>query len=249
MTTWRSWWTFCDASVEQLLTATHRDVETWIRSRTLGDRARYRAVSDLASLYRWCRREGLVDGSPLELVDRPRLHMRLPRPARPNQVAVALAHPERTRGVHLVIALMAYAGLRCCEIARLDWSDIDLAGVEPTVFVTGKGDKDRVVPLSPVLLRHLASADGTEGLVWSQANGSQRHPGHVSRDTNRHLRAAGLHITAHQLRHHYATQMLILAKGDLTAVQQLMGHSSVSTTQGYTALIPGAGARAAKRWT
>ena len=247
LSAWRSWWAYCGESVEVLLGADHNDVEAWIRGRTLGDRARYRAVSDLASLYKWLRREGLVDGSPLELVDRPRLHMRLPRPARRGQVAQALAHEERTPGVHVVIALMAYAGLRCCEVARLTWADVDLVGAQ--VFVTGKGERDRYVPLSPILIRHLVPLDGSVGLVWARATGEARTPGRVSQDVNGHLRSAGLRITAHRLRHYYATRMLELAKGDLTAVQHLLGHSSVSTTQGYTGLVPGAGSRAAKLWT
>lgn len=219
--------------------ATRQDVEAWIDSRPLGVRARYSSISHLHAFYRWARREGLTTVDPTELVERPRLDRRLPRPARPGAVARAIGDGSTTW--ELASALAALAGLRCIELARLTWDDVDQ--VDGVLWVRGKGDRDRVVPISRQLRPILAAHDGSAGPVLGRRMTAQR----VSQLGNEHLRRVGADCTMHQLRHSFATRLLRIA-GDVAVVQQALGHASLSTTQIYAAVAPEAVAEAIARW-
>lgn len=215
------------------------DVEGWLDGRPLGPGARYSAVSHLHAFYRWAHREGLVDVDPTELVERPRLPRRLPRPARAGAVGRAVG--DGRRPVELACALMAFGGLRCCEVAALTWDDIDVPG--GVLYITGKGDRDRVVPVSRPLAPILAAWDGSAGPVM----GRRMSPARVSQVVNVHLRAVAAGCTAHQLRHAFATRLLRVA-GDVTVVQLALGHASLTTTQVYARVAPEALAEAMARW-
>lgn len=213
-------------------TATGRDVERFVDGRHLGPNATASAVSHLHRFYIWAIRHEYCTTDPTVYVDRPKLPRRLPRPMRPTDVAVALegADPQ-TRAAILLAAL---AGLRCCEVARLAWADVDLD--RRVAVVTGKGNRDRVVGLPRRLVAALAALDGTDGPVlpgW-QAPEGDRNPGRVvSQRVNRYLRSVGVTSTMHQLRHRYATDLYAATDHDLLAVQHALGHASVATTQVY----------------
>lgn len=218
----------------------HHDVERWITNRHVGTSSTRNLLVALRALYRWVRREALCATDPTALVDPPKVELRLPRPAPDGDIARLY-----TRGdimLRAVLALMACAGLRCIEVSRLDWSDVDLdAG---TVIVNGKGRRERLISLSDELVRDLAAvALATPGRrygpVFAGPTGRRMSPARVSQYVNRAFRALGSTITAHQLRHRCATAALAECDGDLLAVRDLLGHSSVSTTQIYTAVRPG----------
>lgn len=243
LTGWLAWTT---AAGRAWPDATRGDVERWLGGRQLGVRARYSAVSHLHGFYRWARREGLAVGDPTELVERPRLPRRLPRPAREpvvERVVAGLAvGPWRA-----ALALAAWGGLRCCELASVTWGDVDLvAGV---VWVReGKGGHDRVVPVSARLRRELAPLDGSTGPVLvSPQTGQPYTPARVSQLGCQLLRRAGAGVTMHQLRHHYATGLC--ERGvPLEVVQDVLGHASPTTTRVYAAVSPGR-LRAAAAWS
>lgn len=225
----RAWLEHVDGCWES---ATRADVEAWLDARELGPKATATAVSNLAAFYRWAQREGLTSTDPTTLVERPRLPMRLPRPARRGEVeaAVEMAEPWLRRA----LLLMVDAGLRCCEVARLEWDDVDLAaGV--LLVRSGKGGRDRVVGIPARLaLELLPAMCGARGPVIERRLTACR----VSQLVCAHLRASGSRATAHQLRHLYATRLLEQAGGNLLAVQQALGHASVTSTQIYAQVSP-----------
>ncbi|HEY6416350.1 MAG TPA: tyrosine-type recombinase/integrase [Acidimicrobiales bacterium] len=218
--------------------ATYRDVEVWVRDRGLAASSTRALLVNLRAFYRWLAREGLAEVDPTSLVDRPKVPARLPRPAPEREVAwLGQTACVQMRALY---ALMALAGLRCCECSRLDWRDVDL--VAGTVIVNGKGDRERLISLSGDVVTALAAlrlASGRiSGAVFVGPSGRRLMPWRVSQKVNQAMRAAGLSSRAHQLRHRCATVALQEADGDLLAVRDLLGHSSVSTTQIYTACLP-----------
>jgi site-specific recombinase XerC len=226
-TNWRKW---MDHVGEGWDRADFCAVEEWLDGRPLGENATCRAVSDLASFYRWARRNGLTTADPTDLVERPRIPRRLPRPADEAGIerALTLGREDDRRAV----ALMYYAGLRCCEVSRLQWGpDVDV--FEGWLTVLGKGNKTRKVPIFPALEPFLGAGAGETGAVYRTAQGRLASPARVSQLVNIHLRAAGCPFTAHQIRHRFATHMLDKTK-NLRLVQVLLGHANVATTEIYT---------------
>jgi len=205
--------------------ASRADVEDWLDRRPLCARSRYGAISHLHAFYVWARREGFAVQDPTEMIERPRLPLSLPRPM--PELAVDVALTTATGELRTMVALMAWAGLRCCEVARLDWTDVDL--VAGKLHVTGKGTRDRVIAISRRLRAELAALEGSSGPVV----GRVYTPGRVSQLVNGHLRACGIERhTAHSFRHRKLTR-LCEQTGDILAVQQYAGHASIATTQGY----------------
>ena len=172
---------------------------------------------------------------------------RLPRPAAETDIArLARAGDVQTRAL---LALMACGGLRCIECSRLDWRDVDIAGA--TVIVNGKGSRERLIDLSPDVTRALAAlalatTGRTVGAVFVGPSGRRMSPARISQKVNRAFRAVGTPTRAHQLRHRCATMALRQPGVDLLAVRDLLGHASVSTTQIYTAVVPGRTALASR---
>lgn len=229
----RRWVSACPGWVA----ATDEDIERFLDGRALGARARYTAISHLHRFYVWAIRHGLTVTDPTAAIDRPRLPRRLPRPARLEDVELAIAGAAPRMAA--VLLLMVDAGLRCCEAARLEWRDVDLGvGV---MIVRGKGDRDRMIGLTPRLAASLAAFDDVDGPVF----GRTVTPARLSQLVNRELRDAG--VTAHQLRHTFATRAYRLLAGDVLALAQLLGHASVINTQIYARVDTEAAAAAVRR--
>src|SRR5262249_20392704 len=119
LTRWLFW---CADHHLTAASATHVDVVRWLDGQKLGPRSRYARISELATFYRWCLRERLVDDDPTLRVDRPRLGRYLPRPADRAQVRRAVRTAEPT--VAAMIALGAFAGMRVSEITNLRVEDL-----------------------------------------------------------------------------------------------------------------------------
>lgn len=135
------------------------------------------------------------------------------------------------------ILLMWYAGLRISEVPALDWRDVDLD--EGMVIVrNAKGGKDRGIAIHARLAGNLRATpeERQTGAVCGKQNGkpiAASSMPHIFSD--RYLRSFGLAISAHQLRHSFAVQLL-RAGADIRTIQVLLGHSDLSTTQRYLAL-------------
>lgn len=227
------WW--MDASTE--------DVQLWLDGRPLAAQARYASLSHLHRFYAWAKRESLTTHDPTERIERPRLPHRLPRPAPLLDVdeAIAAAPPE----MRVILCLMADAGLRCIEVSRLRRRDVDL--VAGTMYVTGKGDRDRLVGTPDRLRRELYLTFGGVTDPDVLVTGRAMSANWVSRIVSAYLRSVGVFYTAHQLRHTYATRLYTETGGDLLTVQQALGHASVVSTQIYAAIDPARALAAARR--
>lgn len=179
----------------------------------------------LKSFYTWAHEEELIATNPAARLARVRVPRAVPRPIPDDLIRDALARaPERVR---LMLMLGAFAGLRRAEIARVHSDDVTPEGLR----VLGKGGVTRLVPLFPELRQALEQIDG-----WAFPSD---HPGkeymnvrYVGQILSEYLPEG---YTCHQLRHRFAT-VVYQQTHDIRAVQELLGHSSIMTTQRYTAV-------------
>lgn len=215
-------------------TATADDVECFLAGRRIGVRTRYTWLSHLSCFYRWGVRRDIFTADPTGRIDRPRLPKLLPRPISDANLTIAIDAPPRVRAMLL---LASHMGLRCCEISRLHANDIIDTADAPMILVHGKGAKDRMIPLHPLVLDALGPLPH-RGWLFRRAEGGQLSPAEVSIMMRRHLHDQGIDATGHQLRHWFATRVY-RATRDLRLTQELLGHASPTTTACYTAWATG----------
>lgn len=213
-----------------------------------------RKASSLRSLYALLRRRGMVETDPTRFLDSPRRGVALPRVLRPDQVAALIAAPDPADPIGLrdraLLELLYGSGARVSEACGLDVGAVDLDLRQVRLF--GKRRKERIVPLGAPALDTLQAylRDGRPALaersdrspapaLLLDGRGSRLDPRGARRAVTRAARIAGLgHVTPHTLRHSYATHLLE-GGADLRSVQELLGHSSLGTTQRYTHLSRG----------
>lgn len=204
--------------------ATAMDVEEWLGS--FGStRTRHAYRSDLTVFFRWAQRRHLLAADPTGDTDPIRVPKSLPRPVPPEMVAHLVATaPEPWVGT--AIALAAYAGLRRSEVAALTFADLSLHSRPPMLAVrNGKGGKDRLVPLHPLLVARLGGRG--DGRVIDRSSDV------IGKRVAEHLRASGVDASMHQLRHTFGTELARVTGGNLILTGALMGHESPDTTKGY----------------
>lgn len=213
----------------ELHSAVLEDVEQFLATKPAA-RTRHAYLSDLRTFYRWAVRRGLLDDNPCDQVDPIRLPKALPKPIGDEVHTALLTGRARTR---LMVAFGLFAGLRAAEIAALDAADLALTQDPPVLIVReGKGRKDRVVPVHPILA---AMCEGLPaGAVFPNGRGQPITASACGRTIKEHLHRCGIDATAHQLRHTFGTEFARQG-GGLLALAGLMGHSSMETTKGYTA--------------
>jgi integrase/recombinase XerD len=206
-----------------------------------------RALSSVRAFHRFLLREGETSSDPTAAVIRPKLPRSLPKPLSVDEVARVLATPDRSiRGVRdrAVLETLYGAGLRISELVGLDVDDVDLQ--DGSVRVLGKGGKERDVPIgryardaiSAYLTRgrpQLATARSRSALFLNQRGGGRLTRQGCAWILQQHVGAAGVtkKVSPHTLRHSFATHLLE-GGADVRVVQELLGHSSVATTQVYT---------------
>jgi len=204
-----------------------------------------RKIATLRSFYKFLAREGEVRGNPVKVIRTPRMGKRLPKFLNPTDVERLLAAPKGTdllsRRDAAILEVLYSTGMRVGELVGLDLEDIDpLAEV---VRVRGKGRRERLAPLGSYAMRALnrylelrAQADVKDDrAVFINRHGWRLSARSVRRKLAKYLAEAGLDpaVSPHTLRHSFATHMLERG-ADLRAVQELLGHRSLSTTQIYT---------------
>ena len=203
---------------------TSEQIEAWLDSRTNCPRTRYTDISHISAFFKWAIREGHAEHDPTARVDRPKVRAGLPRPIDDDDLRIALRQatdPQLSAMLHLA----AFGGLRCAEIAQLRSEDIN----GDMMLINGKGGKQRVVPVHPLIHAALRA-------LHAPAYGccSRCPPGRCHTSYRDHLQACGARASAHQLRHWFGTNAYEASGGDLRMVQELMGHSSPTTTAIYT---------------
>lgn len=192
-------------------------------------------TSHLRGFYSWAQREGYrVDNPTLRLI-MPRVQRHLPRPISDKQLAEAMDFADGP--MQSILGLAAFAGLRACEIAQLDWSEVGLVDEQPYIRIQeGKGGRGRQVPLSLALIDVLRKLHERKGPVIPRLDGAPGYvPAHrISMRANVYLHDMGITATLHQCRHRFATATYRACQ-DIRAVQELLGHSSPTTTAIYAA--------------
>jgi integrase/recombinase XerC len=214
--------------------------------RGLAPRSVQRRLSAVRSLFRYLIREGELTRDPAADVQAPRARKRLPVTLDADAMARLLEFRADDRLGHrdkAIMELFYSSGLRLSELLGLDLTDLDLR--DRTVRVLGKGRKTRIVPvgkhaaeaLSRWLRERTTLADVGEAAVFVGVNGRRLGPRIVQRRIARWARLQGLpeHVHPHMFRHSFASHLLE-SSGDLRAVQELLGHANISTTQVYTHL-------------
>jgi integrase/recombinase XerC len=224
-----------------------------------------RKLSTLRSFYRFLVREGLSPSNPARGVASPRLPRKLPEVLPEDEVAALVAAPGRAvhggpppaagggRAPALLLRDRAFlellyaSGLRVSELTSLDLGDVDLA--QGLVRVLGKRRKERVVPVGSLARQALrrwldegrpalaAGSSAAPRALFLNYRGGRLTARSVARRLDRAVLASGLprHVHPHVLRHCFATHLL--GNGaDLRAIQEMLGHASLSTTQRYTHL-------------
>lgn len=221
-----------------------------LESDGLGARSRRRALVAVRRLLRHWQREGLVTGDPLRGVPTPRIAAPLPRVLRPDETAslIEAADPETTLGLRdrAMLEVLYGCGLRVSELVSLPLGGVDRRG--GVLRVTGKGRKERIVPVGAPALAALDDwiASGRPRLVRRGARASDAvflsSRGAPMTRQNFFQRLAALALRAgiprdrvspHVLRHAFATDLLD-GGADLRSVQSMLGHADLSTTQVYT---------------
>lgn len=192
-------------------------------------------VSGVRVFFRWLVRPmHLLATSPAEDLIVPRRPERQPRPI-PEQdfqwAARTCAEPRMLTWLYLG----RYAGLRCCEIAILRRDDIRDDPDTCRLHIIGKGQKERFVPIGPELRQELVQWMRSQGFLFVNQRGRAVGAKYVSDLINTYFDSIDMPYTAHQLRHTFGTDAYERSK-DIRAVQELMGHSTVTTTQKYVAV-------------
>lgn len=202
-----------------------------------------RKLSALRTFFRYLVREGILTANPAEGVATPKRSRYLPKTLSVDEAAALM---ERGHGPTLpalrdraILELLYSSGLRVSELTGLDVGALDLR--ENLVRVLGKGRKERIVPVGRKARTALAAYLEARGAAEDAAplfvnrRGGRLTPRSVQRHLKVHLIRAGVlkDISPHALRHSFATHLLD-GGADLRAIQELLGHASLSTTQRYT---------------
>ena len=223
------------------------------RAEGISSRSLMRALAGVRSFARFLERTGKGGVGALAAVRAPKIAKTLPKPltiAAAKRIADAdlRAGEEREPWVlardSAVLALLYGSGLRISEALSLKRKDVPAPGAGDVIIVTGKGDKRRMVPVLMQVLQLIADYVAlcpydlpADGPLFVGAKGGPLSPRIIQLTMQRLRGALGLPDTAtpHALRHSFATHLLVRG-GDLRAIQELLGHASLSTTQIYTGI-------------
>jgi len=207
-----------------------------------------RALSSIRSFFRFCDRRGLVANAAIDVIHTPKRPAAIPKPlsiveaAETVEQAGSMSEQPWLQARDTAVLLLLYGcGLRISEALGLDRDEAPLGD---SLRVTGKGGKERLVPVLPVVReavdRYLELCPlplAMDGPLFVGARGRRLNPRLIQQRMQQLRGALGLpaDATPHALRHSFATHLLG-SGGDLRTIQELLGHASLSTTQRYTAV-------------
>ena len=211
-----------------------------------GSRSLQRLLSAIRSFYRWLMKEGLAEHNPAVSVKAPKAARKLPVTLDADAITRLLEIKDKSTLAlrdRAIMELFYSSGLRLSELAGLHWTQIDFSS--GLVTVTGKGNKTRMVPLGSYAASALLEwrkvrgefAPIEEPHVFVSNRGNPISTRTIQVRIKYWARRQGLpqQVYPHLLRHSFASHMLE-SSGDLRAVQELLGHADISTTQVYTHL-------------
>ena len=209
-----------------------------------------RHLSSLRSFFNYLVKEGAVKYNPAKLVKSPKKEKKLPKVLSPDEVFALLEAPSGEDVLSVrdraILELFYASGLRLSELAGLNLEDLDLS--QGLIRVMGKGKKERVVPIHQRAIDRLKKwlerrADLKKSVldedarraVFLSRRGTRLSARAIELLLGKYLKKAGIYrpATPHSLRHSFATHLLDSGM-DIRSIQELLGHSSLSTTQRYT---------------
>lgn len=225
--------------------ATPADLSAYARTRAhRGPSSRASLVISLRVFYGWAVAQQLITRSPAAALVTPRRHKSAPRALASEQIALLLEHIDqlveldpsaRAARDRALVLTGLYTGFRAAELAALRWSDIDLAGQTATI-IEGKGARGRTVRLHVELVSVLGTWRDQQQLAPDAPvfalSGEPIIANRVGKIVRQLARATGLPLTAHVLRHTFATMALRRSR-HLYSVSRAMGHQHISTTMIY----------------
>lgn len=223
---------------------------TFINKLKLSPYTQSRVISGIKAFFRYLLLEQLIDNDPSALIDAPRLGRKLPDVLNIDDVSriidgIDLSDPNGERNKAILETLYG-CGLRVSELTNLKLSDLHFR--EGIIMVTGKGNKQRLVPIGNSARRqierylkevriHTEPLKGAEELVFLNRNGGKLTRQMIFLIVRQRVEASGIRkkVSPHTFRHSFATH-LVQNGADLRAVQELLGHVSITTTEIYTHL-------------
>jgi len=239
-----------DKSVGELSLTDVQSFLKWINEIGMSARSQARIISGLKSFFKHLILEDVITASPVELVDSPKIGRKLPDTlsiAEINKIveAIDLSTPEGTRNKAIIETLYG-CGLRVSELC-----DLKISGLyfnEGFIRIIGKGDKERLVPIGSIAEKNIniylheirnkmVIRKGQEDFVFLNRRGGRLSRVMIFNIIKEYTLKAGIHksISPHTFRHSFATH-LIEGGADLRAVQEMLGHESITTTEIYTHL-------------
>lgn len=226
-----------------------RDFRSYLARKTADGASaatRARALAALRGFLKWADKNGHLHNAAIGRIRTPKQPKRLPRALPPDQARMVIDHADAVGAeewVHLrdaaLCCLLYGCGLRIDEALQLNYGTRPQNG---EVRVMGKGRKERIVPVLPVVQQVVDAYIDGMAVAWEKHTplflghqGKRLHQSTAQRQLRRLRRALNLPetLTPHALRHSFATHIL-LGGGNLRAIQELLGHASVTTTQRYT---------------
>ena len=230
--------------IEDIKSVNRMIISSYVRSlreRKYAPTSVIRKVASLRGFFKWVTSSGIIEKNPAATLEQPKMPQRLPKVVSVKEIEEMLRN-NLSPLEHIVMELLYSCGLRVSELVNLKLNDIDLASKYVRCF--GKGSKERIIPLGEVAKTVIKEYLPQRELLIKKYNLNTkrlliRENGHfISRqDVYNFIHAQGkvIHknISPHTLRHSFATHLLENG-ADLRVVQELLGHSDVSTTQLYT---------------
>lgn len=216
-----------------LMDATPEQLEAWQRSLRVCASSVQTYTSHVCAFYRWAHGANLIAVDPSARLVQPKIKRRMPRPIPDDHLDLALMAAPIGSDMHAWLLLAGYCGLRAGEIAVMERSDFRPDG-DGGAFLTvhGKGGKQRIVRVPPIVLERLSNQMSQPGVMFRRPEGGPVTPNYVSVTSSEFLANLKLPYTLHTLRHRFATALLE-AGVDIRYIQEALGHQSLSTTMVY----------------
>ena len=230
--------------IEDIKSIDRMTISSYVRSlreRKYAPTSVIRKVASLRGFFKWVTSSGIIDKNPAATLEQPKMPQRLPKVVSVKEIEEMLRN-NLTPIEHIVMELLYSCGLRVSELVNLKLSDIDLSSKYIRCF--GKGSKERIIPLGEIAKTAIREYLPQRELLIKKYNLNTKRllikeNGHYinRQDVYNFIHTQGkvIHknISPHTLRHSFATHLLENG-ADLRVVQELLGHSDVSTTQLYT---------------
>ncbi len=236
---------FRDLPLEKLKYIHFRKFLAHLRQKNHKPRTLARKLSVLRSFFRFLQREGHIKENPAVLLVTPKLDKTLPKFLSENEVVELIEAPSESKVFgkrdRAIMETLYSSGLRVSELAGLNVSSVDV--ISNLVKVMGKGKKERLVPIGDKAVERIEDYRDSckckphrdRKALFLNKNGTRLTDRGIRNILNKHIATTSvrMNVSPHVLRHSFATHLLDRG-ADLRSVQELLGHTSISTTQIYT---------------